>query len=369
MSPPGRHGSRSGPSASIGEYRRAQPEGTPVSAVRPAHTVSGLLAVLMLSSLLSLVIGPGGVGALDALAWLNGGAGRDLHVDMVLTEMRAPRLAAALLVGAALGSASVLLQAATRNPLAEPGLLGVNAGATLAIALGLTLHGTLGASGLLAWSLLGALAGSALVLLLARAGDARTAPLRLLLASMAVAASARGLMALLLQSSQQSLDQFRFWALGSLARVTPDLLLPGAAPLLAGLLLTALLARPLGLLSLGDDAVATLGGRPGLLRWLAVMAVALLAGGAVALVGPIAFLGFGASHLARAAGAHAISQQLRFTMVIGAALLVFADLVARMIARPFEAPVSAVAALIGAPLLIWMVRREAWLGLARGRAA
>jgi iron complex transport system permease protein len=338
-------------------------------AVRPAHAAWGLVAALVLVCVLSLVIGPGGVGASDALAWLRGGDQRDAHVDMVLTQMRAPRLAAALLVGAALGGASVLLQAATRNPLAEPGLLGVNAGATLAIAIGLTLHGTLDPGGLLASALLGALAGSALVLLLARAGDARIAPLRLVLAGMAVAASARGFMALLLLSSQQSLDQFRFWALGSLARVTPELLRSGAAPLVAGMLLSLLLARPLGMLSLGDDTVASLGGRPGRLRWLAVVAVGLLAGGAVALVGPIAFLGFGAAHLARALGGHLLTEQLRLAMAIGAALLVAADLVARMVARPFEAPVSAVAALIGAPLLIVMVRREAWLGLGSERAA
>jgi iron complex transport system permease protein len=318
-------------------------------------------------ALLYLVIGPGSVGAADVLAWLSGVAQNDAQVATVLTEMRAPRLAAALLVGAALGAASVLLQAATRNPLAEPGLLGVNAGATLAIALGLALHGTLGPRALLAWALLGAFAGSALVLLLARAADVRVTPLRLVLAGMAVAATARGLMALLLLSSPHGLDQFRFWALGSLARVTPELLASGAAPLFAGVLLSMLLARSLGLLALGDDGVASLGGRPGLLRWLAVLAVGLLAGGAVALVGPIAFLGFGASHLARSLGGHVLSRQLHLAMAIGAALLVAADLLARLVARPFEAPVSAIATMIGAPLLILMVRRENWLGLASER--
>ncbi|QPF76500.1 iron ABC transporter permease [Roseateles sp. DAIF2] len=324
-----------------------------------------MAALLALLSLAALLLGPGRVGPAAGWAWLSGAAVDDAeHVGMVLTQLRAPRLLAALLVGAALGAAGVLLQAVTRNPLAEPGLLGVNAGATLAIAAGLVLQGSLGALGLLGWALLGALAGSALVLLLARAGDARMSPLRLVLAGLAVAASARGFMAFLLLSSQQGLDQFRFWVLGSLARVTPELLGPGLAPLLAGLLLALLLARPLGLLALGDELAASLGGRPGLLRWAAVLAVALMAGGAVALVGPIAFLGFVAPYLARGlGGGHELGRQLRRAMLIGAALLIAADLLARLIVQPFEAPVSAVVALLGAPVLVWMVRREPTLGL------
>ncbi|WP_349744985.1 FecCD family ABC transporter permease [Roseateles cavernae] len=322
----------------------------------------GLMGALLVLSLLALLLGPGRVGPAQSWAWL-GGAAVDAHAQMVLGQLRAPRLGAALLVGAALGAAGVLLQAVTRNPLAEPGLLGVNAGATLAIAAGFVLQGHLGAQAQLFWALGGALAGSALVLLLARAGDARVSPLRLVLAGLALAASARGFMAFLLLASEQGLDQFRFWVLGSLARVTPEALLLGCAPLLAGLALAGLLARPLDLLSLGDELATTLGGRPALLRWSAVLVVGLLAGGAVALVGPIAFLGFVAPYLARALGALALGAQLRLAMLLGAGLLVAADIVARLVVQPFEAPVSAVIAILGAPLLIWMVRSQGWLAL------
>lgn len=322
----------------------------------------GLMGALLVLSLLALLLGPGRVGPAQSWAWL-GGAAVDAHAQMVLGQLRAPRLGAALLVGAALGAAGVLLQAVTRNPLAEPGLLGVNAGATLAIAAGFVLQGSLGAQAQLFWALGGALAGSALVLLLARAGDARVSPLRLVLAGLALAASARGFMAFLLLASEQGLDQFRFWVLGSLARVTPEALLQGCAPMLVGLALAGLLARPLDLLSLGDELATTLGGRPALLRWSAVLVVGLLAGGAVALVGPIAFLGFVAPYLGRALGALALGAQLRLAMLLGAGLLVAADIVARLVAQPFEAPVSAVIAFLGAPLLIWMVRSQGWLAL------
>lgn len=322
----------------------------------------GLMGALLVLSLLALLLGPGRVGPAQSWAWLSGAA-VDEHARMVLAQLRAPRLGAALLVGAALGAAGVLLQAVTRNPLAEPGLLGVNAGATLAIAAGFVLQGTLGAQAQVAWALAGALTGATLVLLLARAGDARVSPLRLVLAGLALSASARGFMAFLLLASEQGLDQFRFWVLGSLARVTPEALLQGCAPLLAGLALAGLLARPLDLLSLGDELATTLGGRPALLRWSAVLVVALLAGGAVALVGPIAFLGFVAPYLARALGALALGAQLRQAMLLGAGLLVAADIVARLVVQPFEAPVSAVIAILGAPLLIWMVRSQGWLAL------
>ncbi len=326
------------------------------------RTALGLMGALLVLSLLALLLGPGRVGPAQSWAWL-GGAAVDAHAQMVLGQLRAPRLGAALLVGAALGAAGVLLQAVTRNPLAEPGLLGVNAGATLAIAAGFVLQGSLGAQAQLVWALGGALAGSALVLMLARAGDARVSPLRLVLAGLALAASARGFMAFLLLASEQGLDQFRFWVLGSLARVTPEALLQGCVPLLAGLVLAGWLARPLDLLSLGDELATTLGGRPALLRWSAVLVVALLAGGAVALVGPIAFLGFVAPYLARALGALALGAQLRLAILLGAGLLVAADIVARLVVQPFEAPVSAVIAIMGAPLLIWMVRSQGWLAL------
>jgi len=320
---------------------------------------AGLLVLLIGAALL---FGPGRVA--PAALW----SGADEHARMVLLQLRLPRLLAALSVGAALGLAGALMQLLTRNPLAEPGLLGVNSGATLAIAVGLSLQGSLGAPGLLAWALGGALLGTLGVLALARrsrGSRAALSPLRLLLAGLALAATARGLMAFLLLMDQQGLDQFRFWLQASLARVTPQQLGLGMVPLLLGLALGLGAARPLSLLLLDDELAAGLGARPGRLRLLAVLAVGLLAGGAVAWVGPIAFLGFAAPYLARSLGWREPLPQLWASAGLGALCLLGADVLGRWLTAPFEAPLSALMALLGAPLLVLALRRDASLGLRR----
>ncbi|MCH7341883.1 iron ABC transporter permease [Pelomonas sp. CA6] len=323
-----------------------------------------LAAGLALLALGALLLGPGRVGASAALAWLLGQGG-DAHAQMVMAQLRLPRLAAALAVGAALGLAGCLMQLLTRNPLAEPGLMGVNSGATLAIALGLSLRGQLGPVGQQVWALAGALGGTLLVLLLARGRRAPLSPLRLVLAGLALAASARGFMALLLMLDQQGLDQFRFWVLASLARVTPEHLGAGLAPLALGALIALAGARRLALLALDDELARGLGARPQRLRALAVLAVGLLAGGSVALIGPVAFLGFAAPYLARALGWMRPEAQLPASALLGAMALLGADLLGRWLTAPFEAPLSALMVLLGAPLLVLAVRRDPSLGLHR----
>ncbi|WP_255991431.1 FecCD family ABC transporter permease [Chitinolyticbacter albus] len=330
----------------------------------PRYRWPALLAVLLALSALSLAAGAGRVGLAESWAWLLGQRD-DAHVVMVIEHLRLPRLIAALAVGGALGCAGVLLQTVTRNPLAEPGLLGVNSGAAFAVALGFTLLGTLSLAGQMAWALAGALVGAALVLLLARAGETESSPLRLILAGIALTATCHGLMAWLLMSRQESLDQFRFWSMGSLARLTPELLWAGMPLLVAGFAGCMLLLRPLSMLTLGDEQARGLGARPDRIRMLAMVCVALLAGAAVALVGPIAFLGLVAPYFARGLGAIAVPSQLASSALFGAALLLAADIAARLIVSPFEAPASAVIALLGAPLVIVMVRRDALLSLTR----
>ncbi|RQO62439.1 ABC transporter permease [Paucibacter sp. KBW04] len=326
----------------------------------------GLGLVLMGLMLMAMLYGPGRVGMAQSWLGLWRPEGLDEHGRMVLLQLRLPRLLAALAVGAALGLAGCLMQRLSRNPLAEPGLLGVNSGATLAIALGLSLQGTLGPLGLLLWALCGALLATLAVLWLARRGQGRRAhlsPLRLLLAGLALAATARGLMAFLLLMDQQGLDQFRFWVLASLARVGPDAFWLSLSPLLLGLGLVLACGPRLSLLLLDDDLAAGLGARPTLLRAAAVIAVALLAGGAVAWIGPLAFLGFAAPYLARSLGWQAPLAQLWASAGLGAICLLAADLLGRWLCAPFEPPLSALCALLGAPLLVLALHRDASLGL------
>jgi iron complex transport system permease protein len=296
--------------------------------------------------------------AIGALMLASLTCGPDLSA-MIVLELRLPRMLAALLVGSALGAAGMLMQSATGNPLAEPGLLGVNAGAALGVVAGIAWAGAVARPGYLLWAVLGALAGNAAVLAVAHAGHRNAGPLRLVLAGIALGATFHGASSAILLSEPAGYDQYRFWVLGSLAGVTPAMTAWTAGPVLAGLLAALLLARPLSALLLGDDSARALGQRPALLRLGVALCATVLTGSAVALAGPIAFLGLLAPHLARVLKAASLRQQLALSAVLGAALLLLADLGARLVAQPFETPASVLTALLGAPLVVWLARRRA----------
>lgn len=321
------------------------------------RSLSCLLALavgaLMFASLTS---GAGAPGGADLFALMTG-RGADGDAAMIILELRLPRMLAALLVGGALGAAGLLMQAATGNPLAEPGLLGVNSGAALGVVAGIAWAGAVAGPGYLVCAVLGALAGNAGVLAIAHARR-HAGPLRLVLAGIALGATFHGASSAILLSEPSGYDQYRFWVLGSLAGVTPTMTAWTAGPVLAALLAAMLLARPLSALLLGDDSARALGHRPALLRVGVALSATVLTGSAVALAGPIAFLGLLAPHLARAMSRASLTQQLALSAALGAALLLLADIGARLVAQPFETPVSVLTALLGAPLVIWLARRR-----------
>ncbi|MBD9356122.1 FecCD family ABC transporter permease [Methylomonas albis] len=317
---------------------------------------------LPLLALASLSLGAGAVGWSDSVDWMLN-TSTDTHTNLVLSELRLPRLLKALALGAALAASGVLLQAVTHNPLAEPGLMGVNSGAALGVALGIALFGGQSPAAQIGWALSGALLGSLLVLLLARAGNAQTSPLRLVLAGLALTATCHSLTAWLALVSTANLDQFRFWMLGSLSHPHAGLLWPGLIIIVGGLLAAVVLVRPLSALALGDDLARALGQGPAPVRTAAVLVVALLSGTCVALAGPMPFLGLIATYSARALAGAVLAKQCAYSIWLGAVLMLLADISARLLLAPFEMPVSAVLAAIGAPLLIWIVHRNAALAL------
>lgn len=331
----------------------------------PRREILAALSVLVIALVAaSLALGAGRIGWHESLAWLLQGLhSGDAYTDMVLGDLRAPRLLKALGIGAALAVSGVLLQTLTRNPLAEAGLLGVNAGAALAIAMGLAMSGALAPHQQIAWALAGSLVGSALAWLVGGRGEA--SPLRLVLAGLALAATCQGLTAWATLGRAANLDQFRFWVLGSLAHSAGGLLAPSLWLIAIGLAGAAMLHRPLGALHLGDEVARSLGTRIAAIRAAVIAIVALLAGTAVALAGPIAFLGLLAPYFARRLAGVSMGSQLLYSALVGAVLLLAADLVARLVVAPYEAPVSALLALIGAPLLIFMVRADGQLALGR----
>ncbi|MER7846319.1 Fe(3+)-hydroxamate ABC transporter permease FhuB [Kitasatospora sp. NPDC096077] len=332
---------------------------------------TGAVLVLLALAALSLSVGAGEVGPGRVLDYLldHDGARTDGRLALVIGELRLPRTLTALLVGAALGVAGAQLQSVTRNPLAETGLLGVNAGASLGVVLGVSVLGVQTSYGYLAFAFGGAVLASSLVLLIAgsRGGGS---PMRLVLGGSAVGATFGGITGVLIVNSPEAYDRYRVWVLGSLAGVEGWTTLRQLAPVLGvGFLLALLTTRPLTALALGDDLARGLGHRPGATRAAVAVAVTLLTASAVALAGPISFLGLLAGFLARALAGPRTGRLTLFAGLFGAAVLTGADVLARVVARPFEAPVSVIVALIGAPALIAIVRSRRSAALALGDPA
>ncbi|AZS76284.1 ABC transporter permease [Streptomyces lydicus] len=341
------------------EAERVRPRSRSPFRSRPAvWAAAGLVAVLLGFALLSLLIGTGSSSAARAWDYLRGdpSARADAQLRLAVLEVRLPRTLAAVLVGVCLGTAGCLLQAATRNPLAETGLLGVNSGAAFAVVLGLTFFGATSSSALLLWALLGGMAASAVVLLFAASGRTASSPLRLVLAGSALGATFHGMTSYVLLGTQSTYDTYRYWTIGSLAGVETSDLLPLLPVVAVGLLIALGCARPLSALGLGDDSARSLGHRPGRVRLLVAAAVSLLAGCAVAVAGPIAFLGLLAPYAARALAGARTAAQLVLSALIAADVMILADVLARIVIRPWETPVSVLLAFVGGPLLVWIAR-------------
>ncbi len=321
--------------------------------MRMTGLTAACAAVLALACLASLLLGAGSVDAGPALAGLLGHGSEEAR--FVVFELRAPRTVIALVVGAALGVAGALLQAVTRNPLAEPGLLGVSAGSAFAVAVALTL-GASAATLRSTVAQLGALGGCLCAIGAGRLRGVGDDPVRLVLAGAALSSLLAALTSMLLLVDQRTADEIRFWVVGSVAgRRLSDLsgILPSLA---AAALITLAIARPLAALALGDRVAAGLGHRPGTVRLLAVIAVALLVGAATAVAGPIAFVGLVVPFAARALAGPDIRRTLWLSVPLGALVVVAADVVSRLVVQPSELPIGVLTALLGAPVLIAVVR-------------
>ncbi|MFI7107279.1 iron chelate uptake ABC transporter family permease subunit [Nonomuraea sp. NPDC050227] len=313
----------------------------------------GAAALLALCAA-SMLTGAGRVTPGQVLDHLLGGGGDD-HLRMVVDTLRLPRTLAALVVGAALGVSGMLLQSVTRNPLAETGLLGVNAGAALGVVTGIVTAGAQTGGAYLGWALGGALPATGVVLAI----GARLSPLKLVLAGAALSATLTGITTAVLVADPVTFDQYRFWVLGSLAGIPMDRVLTIAPAVAAGLVMAAVAARPLAALALGDDLAVALGHRPGRTRLWVTVAVTLLSAAAVAVAGPIGFLGLLAGFLSRSLGGGRVGPRIVLSGLAGAVALLGADVLARVVMRPYEAPVALLVAVLGAPVLVVVARSRA----------
>lgn len=314
---------------------------------------AGVLGVVVVAS---LAVGSKSIPFSEAVAALWAFDGSNDHV--IVRSLRLPRTLVGLGVGAALGLAGALMQGITRNPLADPGILGVNAGASLAVVL--AIHG-LGISSLSVYvwfAFAGAAVASVVVYALGALGRDGATPVKLAIAGAAVSALLGAFTTTILLLDAATLDQFRFWVVGSLAGRDATVLRQVLPFLVVGAILALGSARALNTLSLGDDVARSLGARVGRARVVGAVAVVLLTGAAVAAAGPIGFVGLTVPHVARAVTGPDHRWLLPWSMVLAPILLLSADVIGRVVARPAELQVGIITALVGAPFFIVLVRRR-----------
>jgi iron complex transport system permease protein len=278
--------------------------------------------------------------------------------SMVLHDLRAPRVFMGIVVGAALGVAGALMQSLTRNPLADPGILGVNAGASLAVVASVAVMGVSSIGTYLWFAFAGAAAASVAVYTLGASGRQSATPARLALAGVAISAALQSFTEAVVLSDQTVFNEFRFWVSGSLEGRSYDVLFTVLPFIAAGLALAAVLAPALNALALGTEKGKSLGVNVRRTQFLAMAAVTLLCGSATAAAGPISFVGLAVPFLARALVGSDQRKVTAMSAALGAAWLLLADVISRVIVRPEEVQVGIVAALLGAPFFIAMVRRR-----------
>ncbi|MTH46803.1 iron chelate uptake ABC transporter family permease subunit [Escherichia alba] len=278
---------------------------------------------------------------------------------LLVRYLRLPRTLLAMVVGAALGGAGVVMQTLTRNPLADPGLLGINAGATLAIVLSIALFNIADVVGYMWSGVAGAAAVSVAVLVVSGIGG--HGPVRIVLAGAALTIVLLSLTQLvILNSDAEAFDRFRHWVTGSLQGRGFEVLLPVSALVATGLLLALAGGRALDIAMLGSDAGRALGVDPRGLVALCAVIVVILAGAATAAAGPIGFVGLTAPHFARAIAGSGHRMQLPWAMLFSAVLVLAADILGRAVGYPGEIGVGIMVALIGGPFFVLLVKR--WQG-------
>ncbi|MFE2376458.1 FecCD family ABC transporter permease [Streptomyces sp. NPDC059398] len=322
-----------------------------------AGRTAGLLTGLVLLALvvgLSLVVGAKSIAwhtVFDALFHFDGS-----DDQLVVRQQRLPRTELGLVVGVALGLAGALMQALTRNPLADPGLLGVNSGASAAVAVGIGFLGLQSTWAYIWFAFGGAAVVSVAVYLLGSAGRSGATPVRLALAGTAVTAALTAFTSAVLLLKPDAFDQFRYWNVGSVVGRSSTVMWQVLPFIAVGALLALGLGRSLNAVALGEDTGRALGAHVGRTRLLGAVAVTLLCGAATAAVGPIGFIGLAVPHLARFLTGPDQRFVLPCSMLVAPILLIGSDIVGRIVTRPGELEVGIVTAFLGAPVFIALAR-------------
>ncbi|MBU8869096.1 FecCD family ABC transporter permease [Paenarthrobacter aromaticivorans] len=334
--------------------------GSRVTSGRSAWLVAAVV-VLVAACAASLAIGARGLPLStiwEAITNFNPESG-----DHAVVIARIPRTVLGLLAGAALGLAGAAMQGVARNPLADPGILGLNAGAALAVVVGIYVFGVGSLTGYIWFAFIGAAAAAVVVYAIASRGRDGATPVKLALAGAALSAGLFSLMNVILVSSQDTLDRFRFWQVGSIGGRDWSVLLPALPFLAVGAVIVLASGRILNSLALGDDIARGLGQNVALSRGIIGLGIVLLCGSATALAGPIGFLGLVIPHAVRSLTGPDYRWVLPFSMISAPILLIIADVIGRVVLLPGEVPAGIMTALVGAPVFVWLIRRGKGAGL------
>ncbi|MEQ4192671.1 iron ABC transporter permease [Streptomyces sp. YIM 103828] len=326
---------------------------------RPAgvRTLWLLAALLVLAAVMvaSLAYGSRDVPWADIQAAIGGADGT---LGEAAAAKRIPRTLLAVVIGAALALSGAVMQGVTRNPLADPGILGVNMGASLAVVTGVAFFGLTSPTSYIWVAIVGAAASALFVYTVGTLGRGGATPLKLALAGAATSAAFASLVSAVVLPRNDIAGSFRLWQIGGVGGASYERIGQVLPFLAAGFLLCLLSARALNSLALGDELAAGLGERVALVRAVAALGAVLLCGAATAVAGPIAFVGLVVPHTCRLLVGVDHRWLLPLSMLLGAVLLTAADVVGRVVARPSEIDVGIVTALIGAPFFIYIVRRQ-----------
>lgn len=322
--------------------------------VRSAWLLAGL-GVLVVLAVISVSFGTRIVSLDEVLAALGGSTDT---VGTAAVVSRIPRTVLAMLVGAALALAGTAFQAVTRNPLADPTILGVSGGASLAVVCGIAFFGLTSPTATTGLAIVGSAVAAVFVYTIGSLGRGGATPLKLALAGAATAAALSSLVSAVLLPRVDVMETFRFWQIGGVGGAEWDRILGIAPVLAAGALLCLATARGMNSLALGDDLAAGLGVSVARTRALAALGGVILCGAATAIAGPIGFIGLVVPHACRMLIGTDHRWLLPISAIAGAGLLTVSDVIGRVVARPSEIEVGIITAIIGAPVFIAIVRRH-----------
>ncbi|WP_445394933.1 FecCD family ABC transporter permease [Streptomyces sp. LE64] len=324
--------------------------------VRRAVAMLAAVAALLLAVVFSLAVGARTIApsvVLDAL--LHGGSSEDA---IVIREMRVPRTLVGVMVGAALAMAGTAFQGITRNPIADPAILGISQGASVGVILAIAFLGVHTLNGYVWFAFVGAALAALAVYAIASRGRGGATPIKLALGGAALNALLASVLTGILTTRSAALDEFRFWQVGSLSGRDAELAGQVWPFLLIGTVLVISVARGLDALALGEDMAKGLGQKVATVRIVGGLGAAVLTGAGVAAAGPIAFIGLAVPHLARGIVGTAHRWLLPMAALLGPTMLLVSDTVGRVVFPPSEVPVGVMTALLGVPFLIVLVRRK-----------